>query len=221
MTPSTLPEAALETLRRALDRAAVSDGTGTRLLLVRHGENVPRGGGEHFDGDPPLSAAGRRQAVRLAERLEEEGVDELYASPLERTLGTARIVGEHLGRSPRPLEAFREIGYAEPDGPPDPEAFGRTGRWDELEGFESDGTLRRRVREAADRLVRQHEGSRLVVVTHMMPLNALLADRLGADRSFFFRPAPASMTELRLEGERCFLVRLDDTCHLGDGGHEA
>lgn len=219
---TNLHEGALETLRRALDRAAVSDEAATRLLLIRHGENQARGTGANFNGDPPLSEAGRRQARRLAARLEGQGVDGLYASPLERTLGTARIVGDRLDRSPRTLEAFREIGHADPKRPGDPERFGRTGRWDDLRGFESDAALRGRVREAADRLVRRHAGGRVAVVTHMMPLNALLADRLGARRSFFFRPAPASMTELRLDGERCFLVRLDDTDHLGDhGGDEA
>ncbi len=216
----TLPEEALETLRRALEDIRSSGGSTTRLLLIRHGENEPRGSGSDFQGDPSLSERGREQARRLAVRLSSDGLDGLYASPLNRTLETARILGDRLDRSPRTLEAVREIGHAPPDGEARPDRFARTGRWDELAGFESDEALRGRVREAADRILGRHAGQRVAVITHMMPLNALLADRLGARRSFFFRPHPASVTELYLDGERCFLGRLNDVSHLADGGDD-
>ena len=44
-----------------------------------------------------LSDEGRAQAARLGERLRDEGITAVYASPLSRTMETARIVGGHCG----------------------------------------------------------------------------------------------------------------------------
>jgi glucosyl-3-phosphoglycerate phosphatase len=71
------------------------------MILVRHAESEWN---HHFSRtridpgipDPPLTAAGRRQARRLAEELAAAGVARLIASPYRRTLETASIVGQTL-----------------------------------------------------------------------------------------------------------------------------
>ncbi len=65
----------------------------TRVFLVRHGATSLTVE-DRFAGstDIPLSEEGRRQVASLAERLKGENIDAIYASPLQRTMETARIL---------------------------------------------------------------------------------------------------------------------------------
>ena len=72
------------------------------MLLVRHGEsqwNVPFGAVRVDAGifDPLLTGRGRGQAVEAAERLADEGIRRIVASPYRRTLETATIIADRLG----------------------------------------------------------------------------------------------------------------------------
>jgi probable phosphoglycerate mutase len=70
----------------------------TTLLLVRHGETDWNADGLlQGHTDRPLSDFGRRQARQLAEELEGEPFDAIYASDLARARETAEIAGERLG----------------------------------------------------------------------------------------------------------------------------
>ena len=77
----------------------------TRLYLIRHGATT-LSAEDRFAGavDVPLSDEGRAQAKRLGERLATTKLSALYASPLGRTVETARLVGAPQGLEPR-LEA--------------------------------------------------------------------------------------------------------------------
>jgi broad specificity phosphatase PhoE len=74
----------------------------TGVFLARHGE-TDYNAGQRFQGllPVPLNATGRAQATELSERAATMGFVELWASPLERALETARIVGARLGLVPR------------------------------------------------------------------------------------------------------------------------
>jgi len=65
----------------------------TRVFLVRHGA-TELSAEDRFTGetDVPLSAVGRDQVHLLAARLAHEPVVAVYASPLGRTVETARIL---------------------------------------------------------------------------------------------------------------------------------
>ena len=70
----------------------------TTLLLVRHGETDWNAEGRlQGHTDRPLSDYGRGQARGLAEELEGEELEAIYASDLARARETAEIVGERLG----------------------------------------------------------------------------------------------------------------------------
>ena len=70
----------------------------TTLLLVRHGETDWNADGRlQGHTDRPLSDFGRRQARQLADELEGEQFDAIYASDLARARETAEIVGARLG----------------------------------------------------------------------------------------------------------------------------
>jgi broad specificity phosphatase PhoE len=72
------------------------------VFLARHGE-TDYNAGRRFQGllPVPLNTTGRAQAAELAERAATIGFVELWASPLQRALETARIVGARLGLEPR------------------------------------------------------------------------------------------------------------------------
>ena len=96
----------------------LNEGTDLLLYLLRHGEsegNVKRLLSSRLN-DPPLSAVGRRQAERQAERLSAVTFSALYASPLIRARQTAAIVGERCGLMPIVEEALAEVDVGLLDG---------------------------------------------------------------------------------------------------------
>jgi probable phosphoglycerate mutase len=82
-----------------------------RLIAVRHGEtewNVQRR--EMGQLDSALTALGRQQAERLAQRLRGARLDALYTSDLGRAVDTANAIGAACG-----LEAVRDASLRERD----------------------------------------------------------------------------------------------------------
>ena len=84
----------------------------TRLFLVRHGATELTAEAR-FSGatDVPLSEEGRKQVENLAKRLAGEPLDAIYASPMGRTVETARILARAHGAGVRveTESALREI----------------------------------------------------------------------------------------------------------------
>ncbi len=86
-----------------------------RLYLVRHGEN-PANINKQFSYrlvDYPLNKKGVLQARQTAEYFKDKQIDEIYASPLRRTVETAEIIGAPLGLTPHIVENFREMNVGE------------------------------------------------------------------------------------------------------------
>src|SRR5258708_23881520 len=86
--------------------------TQTRIFLVRHGATVLTAE-DRFAGatDVQLSDEGRRQAGRLALRLQAEKIAAVYASPLGRTMETAGILALPHGLQVQPRDGLREISH--------------------------------------------------------------------------------------------------------------
>jgi probable phosphoglycerate mutase len=64
------------------------------ILLARHGETEWSAGGRHTGRtDIPLTDEGRRQAVKLGDRLRGRELALVLSSPLERALETCRLAG--------------------------------------------------------------------------------------------------------------------------------
>jgi broad specificity phosphatase PhoE len=71
------------------------------LYLVRHGQRLDTINSKWYTADdnqydPPLSEKGHWHAQRLAERLSQEPIDWLFASPYLRALQTAQPIAENL-----------------------------------------------------------------------------------------------------------------------------
>jgi len=80
------------------------------LLLVRHGQSLGNVEGRIQGGDDPLTDFGRRQARAVAAALARRNdVTHLYASPLDRAMETAGIIGDAIDLAPVPVAGLAEI----------------------------------------------------------------------------------------------------------------
>jgi probable phosphoglycerate mutase len=134
----------------------------TTLLLVRHGETDWNADGRlQGHTDRPLSDHGRRQAQKLAEELEGEEIEAIYASDLARARETAEIVGGRLGLPVELDPDLREKDW---------------GTWEGLTSIERDRVEfvgesteahQERMLRSLQRIAERHPGDgRVVVVTH-------------------------------------------------------
>src|SRR6478609_2575266 len=99
-------------MERSIRKLPVNTMTQTRIFLIRHGATT-LSAEDRFAGatDVPLSDEGREQAGRLAERLGGIPVAAVYASPLGRTMETARILAAPHRLEVHPRDGLREISH--------------------------------------------------------------------------------------------------------------
>jgi broad specificity phosphatase PhoE len=71
-----------------------------------------------------LTDAGRSQAARLAERLENSSIERIFSSPLLRAVQTASLIAEHLHVSWEPADGLREFDCGIAEGRSDGVAWG-------------------------------------------------------------------------------------------------
>ncbi|NNN01069.1 MAG: histidine phosphatase family protein [Acidimicrobiaceae bacterium] len=205
--------------------------TGTRLLMVRHGEsraNAEGLAGGHV-GDGGLTDLGRRQARALAERLamskELAGASAFYTSTMPRAVETGELLREVLA----PLAPVRdddlcEIGVGEGDGLTWAEFTSRFGSpdWDldpfqiTAPGGESLMGFYERCRLAIERLVQRHPGELVVLVVHGGFIEQAMKLYLGVDGAVRLKPRieNCSMTEIEFDGDRRRLLRYNDRAPL-------
>jgi broad specificity phosphatase PhoE len=201
----------------------------TRLLLVRHGE--ARAASDGIIAGPTgctgLSADGRRQADRLAARLDSEraGVDVLLASPLRRAMETAGPLGERLGLQVRVEPDLEELRPGAADGLTWAEFEARHGRFDMVAeparpfapGGESWFRFRERVDSTLGRLLDEFHGQTVVAVCHggfiVMSMLVLL-DIPRPGNPTHLAPTLTSLTEWSHDDRRWTLERYNDHAHL-------
>ena len=83
-----------------------------RIVFVRHGE-------PDYTHDC-LTEQGKLQALAAAERLREEGIEEIFSSPLGRAAETAAATAELLKLPVKTLDYMRELHWGSTDGTPLP-----------------------------------------------------------------------------------------------------
>jgi broad specificity phosphatase PhoE len=105
--------------------------------LVRHGErDTPPG---FLPGHAPgirLTAKGRAQAERVARRLAGEKIDQIYTSPLERTIESATPLARLMHLTVQPAPAFIELDFGRWTGRRTDELKGDS-RWEHFNRFRS------------------------------------------------------------------------------------
>jgi broad specificity phosphatase PhoE len=177
-----------------------------RLYLVRHGETHSNRD-RRFQGqlDVPLSPAGHAQAEALGRWLAGRPVrfGALYSSDLRRAAETAATVGAHLGLTPVPAPALREIDCGEWQGLTGAEIEARypggLQMWHDeadtfcLPGGESVRDLQRRIVAFYQATVAPRRDEAVLLVSHGLALSVLIAPLLGWDLVEAWRERRAGM----------------------------
>jgi broad specificity phosphatase PhoE len=203
----------------------------TRLYLVRHGATQLTAE-DRFSGaiGVDLSDEGRRQAARLGDRLQDEGLSAVYSSPLSRTMETARLVVGPLGLPIEQRDGLREISHGHWEGLTRREVEERHpdeyAAWEEdpftfaPTGGESGVAVLARALPVIREIVTTHAGCRVLVVSHKATIRLLLSSLLGIDaRGYRDRldQAPACLNVLDFRDPvRARLMLFNDTSHYHD-----
>ena len=200
----------------------------TTTVLLRHGDTQLSP--EHrFSGqrDIPLSASGTRQAKAAACRLATGApIDAVVSSPLRRAVATAAIAAGELGLTAAVDDDLRETDFGDWDGFtleeiqqrwPAAAAAWRRDPGQAPPGGESFADTARRVNRACDRLLREHGGQTVLVVSHVTPIKIMLCRALGVPLSTLYRLylGSACINEIQWHGRGFAAVhRVNDTSHL-------
>ena len=200
----------------------------TVTILLRHGDT--RLSPEHrFSGlsDEPLSADGTRQVNAAAHRLASGArIDAIVSSPLPRAAATAEIVADELALTAAPDDDLRETNFGEWEGLTFTEI---QNRWPEEvvawqhdpqqapPGGESFADTACRVNRACERILLEHPGQTVLVVSHITPIKIMLCRALGAPLLAVYRfyLGSACINEIQWHGNQFAAVRkVNDTSHL-------
>ena len=172
--------------------------TARAVVLWRHGRTAYNAAGR-MQGqiDIPLDEVGRWQAAQGAQHLAQRHAP---ARIVSSDLGRAVTTGEALsGLTGVPVELdpeLRERSFGEWEGLTFPEAAERHpevhGRWLRdtslaAPGGESFDEVQHRVQRARDRIVAEHSGTTVLVVSHVTPIKTLLRLALAAGPTILHR----------------------------------
>jgi len=185
------------------------------LVLIRHGLPVR----SDESSDPPLSAAGRWQAERVAERLVDERIDAVFASTMRRAIETAQPYAAAAGHEVQVrdgiVEFDREAGTYIPmeelkrDDYPRWKAMVDGGYGVDIAGFQ------KVVVETLEDIIERHSSRTVAVFCHGGVINVWTAHVLGMAPRLFFEPTYASLHRYLCArtGQRN-IVALNDAGHL-------
>ena len=200
----------------------------TRIYLVRHGATELTAE-DRFAGstDVPLSEEGRQQAAALAERLRGDPLDGIYASPMGRTMETARIIAAPHGCKVQAEPDLREIAYGHWEGRTREEIerdfAAEYDAWEEdpltiaPAGGESGIQVLSRALPVVRRIVQRHRDASVLIVSHKGTNRLLISSLLGFDaRGYRDRldQSPAARSILEFANEvRARLRLFNDVSH--------
>ncbi|MBK8118554.1 MAG: histidine phosphatase family protein [Sulfuritalea sp.] len=200
----------------------------TRIYLVRHGA-TDLTAEDRFAGssDVALSDEGRRQVACLAERLKREKLDAIYASPLQRTMETARTLALAHGLEPIAEPGLREIDYGHWEGLRRSEvesAFqAEYAIWQEDPfviaplGGESGVNVLNRALPVMHGIVERHRHRTVLLVSHKGTNRLLISSLLGFDMRAYrdrLEQSPAALSILDFMSEvRARLRLFNDVSH--------
>ena len=203
----------------------------TRIFLVRHGATV-LSAEDRFAGatDVALSDEGREQARRLAHRLSNEKIMAVYASPLGRTVETAKILAAPHKLDVQTRDGLREIHHGRWEGMTRREVEEKfpdeAAEWEKDPytfaplGGESGLAVTARALPALIEIVRQHDGQNVLLVSHKATIRLLLSSLLGFDPRRYRdnldqKPAALNIVDFR-DATRPRLTLFNDTSHYDE-----
>jgi broad specificity phosphatase PhoE len=167
----------------------------TEIWLIRHADCYQQ---MVEVEDPPLSEVGREQARRLAERVKRLQPAAVYSSPYRRAMETAHAITDEIRVDQRLVEMPLEISE---DGT--------------LEFKETPESAVARMRGVVGDIVRDHDGQRVMVISHGASIIACLTDvmRLEAGQLRLL-PYYTSISTVLVLGDRRMVGTFGDISHL-------
>lgn len=199
----------------------------TQFLLIRHAVNdfVKTHKLAGWTPGVHLSDDGKAQAEALGRRLADAPIQQLYASPLERTMETAEAIRQHhphlfIKHHPE----VGEVRYGDWEG----QAIGDLAKrkmWEVVQEYPSrayfpNGETMRgvqmRVVDAIEELAAAHPGELVAIVFHADLIKMALAHYLGMHLDNFQRIviSPASISTVFLTHGRPYIGTMNDVAHL-------
>jgi ribonuclease H / adenosylcobalamin/alpha-ribazole phosphatase len=173
-------------------------GAPTRFLLLRHGQTELSTQRRYSGrGNPALTDVGRRQAEAAAQFLAQKGgIAAVITSPLQRAYDTAASAAKALGLDVSVDDDLIETDFGAWEGltfgeaaERDPELHRRWLRDTSVmpPGGESFDSVAERVRRAQARIINEHSGETVLVVSHVTPIKTLLRLALDAGQGILYR----------------------------------
>lgn len=203
----------------------------TRLYLVRHGA-TPLTEEDKFSGaeNVYLSEEGRGQVEHLAQRMTGSQIAAVYASPLDRTMETARILAEPHRLEVTPRDGLREISHGHWEGLTRTEVETRFAEeytsWESdpftfaPEGGESGISVLARALPVVREIVVKHKDQNVLVVSHKATIRLILSSLLGFDERGYrdrLDQAPACLNIVDFKGPvHARLMLFNDISHYAD-----
>lgn len=200
----------------------------TRIFMVRHGATVVSAE-DRFAGatDVGLSDEGREQTRRLAERLRDEKIAAVFASPLGRTVETANILAAPHQLEVQIRDGIREINHGHWEKMTMREVEAKfpeeAAEWEKdpftfaPRGGESGLAVTARALPVLIDIVRENSGKAVLVVSHKATIRLLLSSLLGFDPRRYRdnldqKPAALNIVDFR-DTTRARLTLFNDTSH--------
>ena len=200
----------------------------TRVFLVRHGATVLSAEDRYAGSvDAALSEEGRSQARALETRLADEALAAVYASPMSRTLDTARLIVDRRGLEVVAVPELRETDHGHWEGKTRDEikaSFAEEyARWERdpftfaPTGGETGLQVLARALPALLGIVERHGGASVLVVSHKATIRLVIGEMLGVElRGYRDRldQSPCGLNILDVQpGDRARLVLFNDVSH--------
>ena len=194
----------------------------TTFYFVRHGESEANAA-RRFAGrsDSPLTERGRRQSEAVAAALDQVAFDKIVATPLARSLDTAKVIAERRGMPVEIVPDLTEIDVGERTGAAWDEIAGLPG-WREdafvaWPGGETLAQVLERAIGAMRRLAKEKPGRTILVVGHGGVTRILVSHFQGIlprlDRS---RATNTNVTVIRFDGDTGRVDQLFESAHVSE-----
>jgi probable phosphoglycerate mutase len=191
------------------------------IYLIRHGANPSLS--KFLPGTLPgihLNADGEKQANQVAECLRNEGLDAIYASPLERTVETAQPLAKAIHLPVIPEPGFMEMDTGTLTGMTfaelkENELWNKIRVSPELNSFpggEEFPHAWERLWQTLESIRQKHGiGSRIAIFSHSDCIKMLIARAIGLPFSSYNRLMidPASLTILSYHKEKFWLLGMN------------
>ncbi len=199
------------------------------VFLVRHGQTPTTG--KVMPGRAPglhLSPKGREQVQATADRLAAVSPPPaaVYSSPMERARETAAPIARALGLRVRTHSGLLDAAVGEWEGK-SLRVLARKPEWRTVQGWpsgfrfpggESFAEMQTRVLQSVLDLAAEHQGERLVCVSHADPIQMIVGSMAGMPLDMFQRIAisPASVSAIAIGPGRPGVLCVNSTGSLAE-----